>query len=423
MNKKISLGAAITFMIVVAGITFCITMMVALNHFNDMVLNVKEREEMYKKIGNIDAEIRQNLAGADKIDEETLSDMLSAGYIHGIGDKYAAYLTKKEYEAVLQEQNGQLVSIGVVLAKDQTGYLKVLSVQEGSPAEQNGIHRGDLLISVDGTDLKSLSLSRGKQLLKGSVGTKVSVVYRRDGVDFAKTLQRITLTEVVVEARMIEKTGYILIREFNSSTSQQFKTAVEELMNQGAVGLVFDVRGNNSDSISAANQLLNFLLPAGDLGTIVYADGSERLSGSSDSYSISLPMSVLVDANTGCAAEYFTAMLREYEKVSVVGVQTMGKSAMQELRPLNDGSALYFTVSHFITPAGINIEGVGIKPDYEVKLDSDKDNTNAAVTDDTDVQLRKALEAVNSKVIIEEESSAPSTEKSAPTADANSKTE
>lgn len=407
MNKKISLGAAITFMIVVAGVTFCITMMVALNHFNDMVLNVKEREEMYKKISNIDAEVRQNYTGASQIDEENLSDMISAGYIRGIGDKYASYLTKDEYETVLQEQNGQLVSIGVTLAKDQTGYLKVLSVQEGSPADQNGIKRGDLLISADGTDLKNLTLSRGEQLLKGNVGTKVSVVYRRDGVDTTKELQRITLSEVLVESRMIDQTGYVLIREFDSSTASQFKTAIEELMQQGAVSFVFDVRGNNSDSIYAANDLLSLLLPAGDLGTIVYADGTTRLSGTSDAYSVDLPMSVLVDADTGCAAEYFALMLREYEKASVVGVQTMGKSAMQELRPLNDGSAVYITVSHFMTPAGTDIEGTGVKPDYEVKL-STKEDLSQTLSDETDTQLRKALETVNSKVISEESSMADS---------------
>ncbi len=407
MNKKISLGAAITFMIVVAGITFCITMMVALNHFNDMVLNVKEREEMYKKISNIDAEVRQNYAGASQIDEEYLSDMISAGYIRGIGDKYASYLTKDEYETVLQEQNGQLVSIGVTLAKDQTGYLKVLSVQEGSPAEQNGIKRGDLLVSVDGTDLKNLSLSRGEQLLKGNVGTKVSVVYRRDGVDTTRELQRITLSDVLVESRMIDQTGYILIREFNSSTISQFKTAIEDLMQQGAVSFVFDVRGNNSDSIYAANDLLSLLLPVGDLGTIVYADGTTRLSGTSDSYSVELPMSVLVDADTGCAAEYFALMLREYEKANVVGVQTMGKSAMQELRPLNDGSAVYITVSHFITPAGADIEGTGVKPDYEVKLSTEEDSSEL-LSDETDTQLRKAIETVNSKVVSEESSNTDS---------------
>ncbi len=409
MNKKISLGAAITFMIVVAGITFCITMMVALNHFNDMVLNVKEREEMYKKISNLDAEVRQNYAGASQIDEEYLSDMISAGYIQGIGDKYASYLTKDEYEAVLQEQNGQLVSIGVVLAKDQTGYLKVLSVQEGSPAQQNGIQRGDLLISVDGTDLKNLSLEDGEQLLKGNIGEKVTVVYRRDGVDTTKELQRITLSEVLVESRMIDQTGYILIREFSSSAISQFKTAVEELIQQGAVSFVFDVRGNNSDSISSTNDILNLLLPAGDLGTIVYADGSTRLSGTSDSYSIDMPMSVIVDADTGCAAEYFALMLREYGKANIVGTQTMGKSAIQELRPLNDGSAVYITVSHFLLPSETDIEGVGVKPDYEVKL-STSEGSEAVLTDETDTQLRKALETVNSKVVTEESSTASASE-------------
>ncbi len=96
MNKKISLGAAIAFMVVVAGITFCITMMVSFNHFNTKVYNVKSREEMYKKLADVDRETRQNFNGT--IDEETLLDSLSAGFIKGLGDKYSTYLTKDQYE-------------------------------------------------------------------------------------------------------------------------------------------------------------------------------------------------------------------------------------------------------------------------------------------------------------------------------------
>ena len=258
-------------------------------------------------------------------------------------------------------------------------------------------------------DLKNLSLEDGEQLLKGNIGEKVTVVYRRDGVDTTKEQQRITLSEVLVESRMIDQTGYILIREFSSSAISQFKTAVEELIQQGAVSFVFDVRGNNSDSISSTNDILNLLLPAGDLGTIVYADGSTRLSGTSDSYSIDMPMSVIVDADTGCAAEYFALMLREYGKANIVGTQTMGKSAIQELRPLNDGSAVYITVSHFLLPSETDIEGVGVKPDYEVKL-STSEGSEAVLTDETDTQLRKALETVNSKVVTEESSTASASE-------------
>lgn len=398
MNKKISLGAAITFMIVVAGITFCITMMVALNHFNTMVSNVKEREAMYQKISNIDAEIRQYLYGAENIDEGTLNDMIATGYIYGIGDKYASYLTKSQYEAYLQEEDRQLVSIGVTLTKDETGYLKVRSVQANSPAEQNGIERGDLLISVDGVDLNNLSLERGEQLLKGSIGTKVTVVYRRDGADTSKELQRISLREILVEGFLYDHVGYIKIHEFNSSTYVQFKEVVEDLMARGALGLIFDVRGNNSDSIYAANDALNLLVASGDFGTIHYANGTSRLTGTSDSYSIELPMAVLVDGTTGCAAEYFAETLREYEKASVIGTQTMGKAAMQEIRPLNDGSALKFTVSRFTTPNGTDIEGVGIKPDYEVEVGEIQEIEELKV--ETDAQLRKAFETVRSKVVI-----------------------
>ncbi len=400
MNKKISLGAAITFMIVVAGITFCITMMVALNYFNTMVSNVNEREAMYQKISNIDAEVRQNLYGVENINKETLNDMIATGYMYGIGDKYAVYYTKVQYETMRQEQAGQRVSIGVTLKKDETGYLKVLSVQENSPAEQNDIQRGDLLISVDGTDLNTLSLERGEQLLKGDVGTKVTVVYRRDGEDITKELQRITLRDVLVEGFLYDHVGYIKIHEFKAATYSQFKNTVEDLMERGAYGLIFDVRGCNSDSITAANEALNLLVSSGNFGQIYLADGTVRGTGTSDAYSIELPMTVLVDGGTGCAAEYFAESLREFGKASIVGTQTMGKAAMQEMRPLKDGSALSITVSRFTTPNGTDLEGVGVKPDYEVEVGTLEEIEELKL--ETDAQSRKAFEIVRSKIVIVE---------------------
>ena len=179
MNKKIPLGAAIAFMVVVAGLTFCITMMVSLNHFNTMVLNVKEREEVYKKLADVDRESRQRYAG--QIDEEYLSDSISRGYVRGLGDAYSSYLTKDEYEERLQEQNGQLVSIGATIVKDTTGYMRIRKVIAGSPAEQEGLRQGDLLISLDGVDLQAVSQTAAERLLKGQEGTKVAIVYRRDG--------------------------------------------------------------------------------------------------------------------------------------------------------------------------------------------------------------------------------------------------
>lgn len=397
MNKKIPLGAAIAFMVVVAGITFCITMMVSLNHFNQKVYNVKAREVMYKKLADVDSEARQNYMGT--IDEEVLSDAISSGYIRGLNDKYSYYLTKNEYEEKLLEQKGQRISIGVTIEKDQTGYMRVKEVLKASPAEEEGILPGDLLITIGDTDLKSLSLTSADRMLKGEEGTKVSIVYRRDGVDTKKEIIRKSVEMQFITHRLIGTNGYIKINEFNDKTFTQFKTAVDDLIAKGATGLVFDLRDNTTDSIESANKMLNYLCPSGDLGTIVGKKGTTEtrtISGTSDPYEVDLPMTVLINAKTAGTSEYFAGTLRDFEKVSIVGVQSTGKTSIQELRPLRDGSAVNVTVAYYLTSSGANLAG-GIKPEYEVKLTVEQEQNFASLTEETDPQLKKALELLNSK--------------------------
>ncbi len=394
MNKKIPLGAAIAFMVVIAGITFCITMMVSLNHFNTMVLNVKEREEQYKKLADVDREVRQNFAGT--IDEDYLSDAISSGFIRGLGDKYSSYLTREQYEERLLDQKGQRVSIGITIEQDATGYPKVASVLENSPAALNGMLTGDLLISIDNIDLKTSSISAAEKMLKGQPGTTIGVVFRRDGVDTALELQRKDMEMAYVSSRMIGRNGYIKIDEFNEKTTDQFKRAVNQMISQGANALIFDVRDNSSDSIDVANDVLDILLPHGELGSIVDNTGVVPSSGTSDQYEIELPMCVLMNSRTSSAAEYFVGALMDFEKITSVGTTTYGKSAIQQLLPLNDGSAISLTVAHFLTPKGTDISNVGIKPTYEVKLSTEQEQTFATLNEDTDPQLKKAVEIANS---------------------------
>lgn len=395
MNKKISLGAAIAFMIVVAGITLCITMMVSLNYFNKMVLNVKAREEMYKKIADVDRNARQNFAG--KIDEEALANSLSAGYIKGLGDKYSSYLTKDEYEQRLLEESGKVVQIGVSFTKDQTGYAKVIKLVKESPAELAGIQIGDMIIAVNESDVKNLSASNIERLLKGGIGSKVNVTYRRDGVDTVKEIQRKELDLKYVEGHLIGTNGYVKITEFNSKTYGQFKTAVDKLIRDGADALIFDVRNNNSDSIEAAKSMLNMLLPVGELGTTVNNEGVSQTLGTSDKYELALPMATIINGRTGNAAEYFAATLRDFKKATSTGVTSYGKSVIQEIFKLNDGSAINITTQYLYPPSKVEINGVGIKPDYEVKLTTEQEQAFETLTDETDPQIQKAIEIVNSK--------------------------
>lgn len=395
MNKKISLGAAVAFMLVIAGITFCITMMVSLNYFNEKVLNVNAREEMYKKLADVDRNARQNFVG--KIDEELLENSISAGYVRGLGDKYASYLTKDEYERRLLEDSGKLVSVGMTIAKDSSGYFKVTKVATDTVAEQAGVQVDDLIVSIDTNDLKSISQVNAEQMLKGEIGTKVSIVYRRDGVDTTKDLQRKDIIVEYVSAHLIESTGYIQISSFNDKTLSQFNVAVNSVIQQGAAALVIDLRNNNSDSFDAAASILNTLLPSGALGTKTNNQGQNISLGNSDQYAINLPMATIINAKTGNAAEYFAATLRDVVKANTIGVTSFGKSIEQEMFQLNDGSAINITVSYVYPPSKADINGVGIKPDYEVKLSPEQEQTFDMLTDQTDPQIQKALEVVNSK--------------------------
>ncbi|MFZ2538828.1 MAG: S41 family peptidase [Oscillospiraceae bacterium] len=395
MNKKISLGAAIAFMAILAGITFCITMMVSLNHFNEKVLNVKAREEMYKKLSDVDRNARQNFSGT--INEEVLADSLSAGYIRGLGDKYSSYLTKDEYEQKMLELSGKLVQIGVTVQKDQTGYAKITKIMKGSPAEQAGMIVGDLIVSIGDADLKAVTLVNIERLLKGEVGTKLNVVYRRDGVDTQKDIQRKDIEIKYVEYRLMGANGYIKIIGFNDKTYNQFKNAVDDLVRQGADAFVFDLRNNNSDSIEAANSMLNMLLPAGELGTKKNNAGEITSLGSSDKYELALPMATIINGKTGNAAEYFVAVLRDFKKATSTGTISFGKAVIQKIFQINDGSAINITTEHFLPPSGAEINGVGIKPDYEVKLTPEQEQGAELLTDETDPQIQKAIEIVNSK--------------------------
>ncbi|MEG0894616.1 MAG: S41 family peptidase, partial [Oscillospiraceae bacterium] len=313
MNKKISLGAAITFMIVVAGITFCITMMVSLKYFNSLVLNVKNREEMYKKLADVDRKSRQNFDGT--INEEFL-------YIRGLDDKYSSYLSKEEYEQRLKDLSGKQVGIGADFVKDDTGYIRVKKILDASPAALSGLKVNDYIISIDNNDIKTMSTENISRALLGEVGTKISLVYRRDGVDTPVDLIRTDIKIPVVELKMIEDNAVIKISEFNDVTYEQFKECVDTAVQNGAKGFIFDVRNNTGGTINSVIKVLDMILPSGEIAKKIDNNGVETVLGTSDRFEIEAPIVTLVNGKTASAAELFVACIRDFEKGNSVGTKT-----------------------------------------------------------------------------------------------------
>lgn len=395
MNKKISLGAAIAFMAVVASITFCITMLFSQNVFNKMIPNVGEKEAMYNKIEEIYNKVGQHYLFTT--DEETLLDSMGNGMIQGLEDTYAKYYSKEEYAQRLKEDKGELVGIGVKVEIDAVSrYMTIVQVYPGSPAEEAGLIQGDLIFAIDGQDLNQLESVEALELIQGEAGTRVSMIIRRDGADQIYEMAREDVVIPSVEYRLINNNGYIKITDFNEATVDQFKAAVDDVMAQGASGLIFDLRNNGGGTLDSVLKMLDYLLPEGVLATSTNKDGETQILGNSDANEIGLPMVTLVNGNTASAAELFVQALKDFEKGPAVGVTTYGKGVMQTTYQLSDGSAIRMTTGYFNPPNGENFNGIGIKPDYEVSLTSDQEKNFSFLDETSDPQLIKAIEVVNS---------------------------
>ena len=394
MNRKISLGAALAFVIIAAAVAVCITMLVSRDTFNRKISNVEQQEQMYQKIQKIDQVASDN--SLYDVDSETLLNAIGQGVVSGIGDPYAEYYSSSEYQKLLDEQSGDAVGIGVLLQEDSSGdYAAVVQVYPDSPAESAGLQPGDLILEVDGSSVRGMELEEVSDALIGEKGTAVSLVYRRNGSDSTAEITRRQYSQSSVTYQVVDgDIGYLRISSFEENTPSQLNDALNNLQAQQVRGLVLDVRDNAGGDTGSCTECLDQLLPEGVLGYTRTGSSQRQILATSDDSEIDLPMAVLVNENTSSMAELFAVAIRDYDKGDLVGTTTYGKGVLQTLYPLDDGSAVRITTAYFDPPASENFDGVGLTPDYEVSLGRDQLATMGSM--DGDDQLEKAVSVLRS---------------------------
>ena len=395
MNRKISLGMAVTIVILAMTVTFSITMLIAMRLFDSTVNSVKEKESMYNKVAEVDRYVRSN--DYYTIDETTLYDRLTAGYLLGTGDKYARYYTANAYTELMNIQSGKVMGIGVELCMDQTGYAKVTKVYDGSPAQEAGIAVGDYITVIGDTDVKSLTGADAVQSrLQGEVGTTVSVTWlNSEAASRTADLTHSGYTSTTVDFQMLDTVGYIKIRQFDGTTPSELDYAIRSLTSDGAQSLVFDLRDNGGGVLDDAVSCIDLIAPE---GTVAYAEdknGNRTVIGSSDGETaIDLPMVCLVNGNTASAAELFAASLRNMCGARLAGTATMGKGTIQSSpQRLSDGSAVSITVAKLLCGDGTSFDGTGLSVDVERALSADEANSYLDYTPTTDPQVQRAVSA------------------------------
>ena len=393
MNRKISVGMAVTIVILAMTVTFSITMLIAMRLFDSTVSSVKEKESMYNKVAEVDRYVRSN--DYYTIDETVLYDRLTAGYLLGTGDKYARYYTANAYTELMNQQSGKVMGIGVELGMDQTGYARVTRVYEDSPAQEAGIVVGDYITAIDGTDVKSLSgVDAVQSRLQGEAGTIVNVTWLDSKAASRTTdLTHSGYTSTTVDYQMLDSVGYIKIRQFDGSTPSELDYAIRSLTASGAQSFVFDLRDNGGGILDDAISCIELVAPEGVLAYAEDKAGNRTLLGSSTGDSvISQPTVCLVNENTASAAELFASSLRTLCGTRLVGSTTMGKGTIQSSpQRLSDGSAVVVTVAKLICGDGSCFDGTGLTVDVERPLTADEQASYYDYTLDTDPQIQRAV--------------------------------
>lgn len=394
MNKKIALGAAIAFMAIVVAATMALTRMWALRSFNGKVNDLVNREERYSKLAMIDAMVRENYNGT--ISQEELMGAVARGFLKGIGDPYAEYYDTIQYERLQNEYSGKSVQIGIVTAKDESGYIKVSEVYPDSPALAAGIEPGDLIVKINDTDVSTDNYYEAVALLRGEAGSTMSLTIRRDNEDkqLDNMTRRFVETPSVTSSMLADNVGLVAFSQFNNTTPDQFIKQVDALIDQGAVALILDVRNVDTCTVDPVADVLDKLLPMGPLVYTTDKSGTRTQIKDSDVREVDLPMAVLINEKTTCEAELFAAVIRDYKKGKLVGTKTFGKGTLQRILPLPDGSgAIKLTTALYLPPSFQSFDREGVKPDFEVKM-----NEELIATPDNDLQLLKAREVVLGQV-------------------------
>ena len=345
-------------------------------------------------LGMMEAVVLINTQFVGEHDMGAATDQAMDALIEGLGDRWSYYMDAEGYAAQQESRSNSYVGIGVTVTYPEEGGLLIQSVAEGGPADQAGLTAGERITAVDGTELTGENQQTATDLIRGEAGTQVTLtVEAADGTAREVTVTRGTVEEHPAEGELLaDGTGLVTIKNFNSRCADETMAVVEDLMAQGAERLVFDVRNNGGGYVDELTELLDDLLPEGDIFRSETKAGTKRVV-TSDADCVELPMAVLVNGNTYSAAELFAAQLQEMDRGVIVGEPTFGKGFSQQTFPLLYGGAINISTARYYTGGGVCLIGTGLTLDQEVTLTEEQSAALAAGTlaPEDDPQLQAAI--------------------------------
>ncbi len=331
----------------------------------------------------------------EEADMEKAEDAAATAMIDSLGDRWSYYLSAADYATHKEQVENAYVGIGITISPEENsqGFL-ILAVQKDSGAEAAGLLAGDIITGAESQDVRGMTTAQLRDIIRGKEGTSVSLEITRDSEVLRVQVTRMQILTEVVSYEMLENSiGLIAISNFDARCADETIAAIEDLREQGAQALIFDVRNNPGGYATELVKVLDYLLPEGDLfRTLDYA-GRETVDKSDASF-LDMPIAVVCNEDSYSAAEFFPAAIQEYGAGTIVGMPTCGKGYFQYTYELSDGSAVGLSAGKYFTPSGKSLIGTGIQPDVVVEVD---DETRAKIAYGTldakdDPQIQAAVD-------------------------------
>lgn len=331
----------------------------------------------------------------EEADMEKAEDAAATAMIDSLGDRWSYYLNAADYATHKEQVENAYVGIGITISPEENGQgFLILAVQKDSGAEAAGLLAGDIITGAGSQDVRGMTTAQLRDIIRGKEGTSVSLEITRDSEVLRVQVTRMQILTEVVSYEMLENSiGLIAISNFDARCADETIAAIEDLREQGAQALIFDVRNNPGGYATELVKVLDYLLPEGDLfRTLDYA-GRETVDKSDASF-LDMPIAVVCNEDSYSAAEFFPAAIQEYGAGTIVGMPTCGKGYFQYTYELSDGSAVGLSAGKYFTPSGKSLIGTGIQPDVVVEVD---DETRAKIAYGTldakdDPQIQAAVD-------------------------------
>ncbi len=329
-----------------------------------------EHEEQFAVFWEAWRVVEEEFYTDQPLDYQALTYGAARGMVQSLGDPHTTFLTPDQADMFSQDLEGSFGGVGVTISPTDDGYVQVVKLIAGGPAEKTILQPGDVILAVNGTSIHGMDQNEAIALIRGEIGTEVKLLVRHNDEQVELTITRAQITIPTTERDLLDgNIAYLSLAEFNARATALVQADLQELLKSKPIGLILDLRGNPGGYLHIVEQIGDEFLGEGPFVIERSSTGDEsRRSTTSRGSAEEISLVVLVDGGSASASEILAGAVQDRRRGAVIGEQTYGKGSVQVTERLSDGSAVTVTIRKWFTPSDRAIDGQGLTPDIIVEF-------------------------------------------------------